>query len=98
MQAKDIPDDDLLELIKRLSNGLPVAYLNRDAYEGFRSPWANRYAIEAIWPSIPPKVIRAKLKSLVKRGLVSGCVCGCRGDFEVIDMIKEANSTPTIRE
>lgn len=32
-------------------------------------------------PHLPPKVLLAKMKSLIKRGLVSGCACGCRGDF-----------------
>ena len=29
----------------------------------------------------PPKVVLAKLRSLVKRGVLHGCTCGCRGDF-----------------
>lgn len=31
----------------------------------------------------PEKVMRAKLKSLRHRGLIDGCVCGCRGDFRI---------------
>lgn len=98
MQAKDIRDADLLELIRRLSNGFPVAFNDFGVYRSFKSSSATVFDIESLWGTIPPKVIRAKLKSLLKRGLITGCVCGCRGDFEVVDMIKEANSTPTIRE
>ena len=29
----------------------------------------------------PEKVIRAKAWRLIKRGLIDGCCCGCRGDF-----------------
>ncbi len=29
------------------------------------------------------KLILAKMKQLIKRGLVDGCACGCRGDFEI---------------
>lgn len=32
-----------------------------------------------------PKILRAKFKSLIKRGLCGGCACGCRGDFEITD-------------
>lgn len=32
---------------------------------------------------VPAKVVLAKAKRLVKRGLIDGCTCGCRGDFEV---------------
>lgn len=33
----------------------------------------------------PNKVVRAKMRALVKRKLVGGCDCGCRGDFEITD-------------
>lgn len=33
---------------------------------------------------IPAKVVMAKAKSLERRGLVEGCCCGCRGDFQVL--------------
>ena len=32
---------------------------------------------------VPYKVVQAKMASLISRGLVSGCTCGCRGDFEL---------------
>lgn len=37
--------------------------------------------IPAAFPSAPPKVVLAKLASLVRRGVLDGCACGCRGDF-----------------
>ncbi len=30
---------------------------------------------------VPEKIVRAKLRRLKRRGLVSGCACGCRGDW-----------------
>lgn len=33
----------------------------------------------------PPKLQLAKLKKLVKKGLIGGCTCGCRGDWEITD-------------
>jgi hypothetical protein len=35
------------------------------------------------WPGVPPKLLLAKAKRLDRRGLISGCACGCRGDFEI---------------
>lgn len=36
------------------------------------------------FPNLPPKVVLAKAKRLVRRKLIDGCTCGCRGNFEVI--------------
>lgn len=36
------------------------------------------------WPGVPWKVVLAKAKRLVRRDLIDGCTCGCRGDFQVI--------------
>jgi hypothetical protein len=38
--------------------------------------------IEAGLADFPAKVVRAKLQSMVRRKLIDGCTCGCRGDFE----------------
>lgn len=35
----------------------------------------------ADWPNMPPKVVLAKARKLIRRGLLDGCDCGCRGDF-----------------
>lgn len=34
---------------------------------------------------IPRKVLRAKGQRLIDRGLMTGCMCGCRGDMELTD-------------
>lgn len=33
----------------------------------------------------PYKLALSKMRSLHRRGLVGGCPCGCRGDFEITD-------------
>jgi predicted transcriptional regulator len=33
----------------------------------------------------PEKVMHAKMRALYRRGLVGGCDCGCRGDWEITD-------------
>ena len=44
---------------------------------------ATRWGIgHELW-EYPEKVLLAKLKSLVRRGLLDGCACGCRGDFTI---------------
>lgn len=41
-------------------------------------------------PAIPLKVVLAKARKLIRRGLLTGCACGCRGEFEVVDSAEEA--------
>lgn len=38
----------------------------------------------------PAKVVTAKLRKAIKRGLVDGCCCGCRGDFRLTEKGKRA--------
>jgi hypothetical protein len=43
-------------------------------------------AWELPWPDgTPQKVKLAKMRNLNDKGLVGGCPCGCRGDFEITD-------------
>ena len=71
MRAKDISDDRFLDVVSNIN-------IHEDR-------WAYVWDIEAAMPDIPPRLLRAKAKSLIKRGLMTGCTCGCRGDFEVTD-------------
>lgn len=32
---------------------------------------------------IPNKLLLAKLRKMIQKKLITGCACGCRGDFEV---------------
>lgn len=70
MQAKDIPDADFLNFI---------------ATKGATRPanWVHIWHVEERWPDVPPKVLLAKARQLLKRGLIGGCGCGCRGDFHI---------------
>jgi len=45
--------------------------------------WMQIWDLERLMPHIPEKLIRAKMGQLIKRGLVDGCACGCRGDFYI---------------
>jgi len=78
MQAKDISDATIVEAVRatRGRNGVPR--------------WATTWDIFAHLASYPKSVVRAKLRSCVRRNVIGGHVCGnrkadCRGDFEILD-------------
>ena len=84
IQAKDIPDQALIDLIDRLWNA-PRAYVEPSGkLTVFYPTAASIFDICKQWDAIPAKVIQTKLKSLKKRHLIDGCCCGCRGDFTVV--------------
>lgn len=71
MQAKDLPDETMLAALAavRGAHGVPQ--------------WSALWDVQGQLASVPPKVVLAKLRSMIKRKLISGCACGCRGDFEL---------------
>lgn len=66
--CKDIPERDFLKAVE----------LIREA-QGY---WVNRIEL-AEFLNIKPKIVLAKAHKLIKRELLDGYDCGCRGDFEV---------------
>lgn len=74
MQCKDIPDVPVLAFLRSLS--------------GQRANWyaGERNVASAMPANTPAKLVLAKMRMLLKRGLVNGCGCGCRGDFELTDL------------
>lgn len=46
--------------------------------------WSSLWDVQDALPDVPPKVVLAKLRSMIKRKLLNGCTCGCRGDFELL--------------
>lgn len=72
MQCKDIPDRPILEFLLQ--------------HLGYWCNWhvGNEYSVRQAMPAgIPEKLVLAKMRRLLARGLVQGCLCGCRGDFEI---------------
>lgn len=93
MQAKDIADEAMIEAV-RACNEARCDYPMDAGYHGGRpgygydpdntkGHWANRVDLAGLFPEAPEKVVLAKLRSLIKRKLMTGCPCGCRGDFEL---------------
>lgn len=93
--ARDIPDVVFLaaieETIRRCSKAA-----------GFPHSWATRwdlaYTLGGLPYSpqpfddvagVPMKVLLAKFRRVNRRGLVEGCDCGCRGDFELTSKGRE---------
>lgn len=55
---------------------------------GNASRWCTRWFLRFPAYSSRPvpeqqKLVRAKARRVIDRGLMRGCVCGCRGDFEL---------------
>lgn len=72
LQAKDIGDRALLGAVRDLA-----------AIKPYGPQWAMLRDLENAFASVPQKVLLAKCSALIARGLLQGCTCGCRGDFEL---------------
>lgn len=79
MQCKDIPDAPLLAWLCRQTRPATWFCLPKDMRH---MPDVS----DAMPTGVPPKLALAKMKNLIKRGFVSGCGCGCRGDFEITEL------------
>lgn len=71
MQAKEIPDLPVLPFLAGLGDPATL-------FIGFERSVAN-----AMPDGVNEKLALAKMRSLKKRGLVDGFVCGCRGGFVI---------------
>ncbi len=77
MQCKDIPDRPVLEFVGKVAP-------HGATWFGFE-PLPPSSVLHAMPPGTPDKLALAKMRMLMRRGLVIGCGCGCRGDFELTD-------------
>jgi hypothetical protein len=71
MKASDISDAEALGAVRAVRGryGVPEWAVAQDVYDHLAQyPW---------------KVVRAKVASLIRRGIMGGCTCGCRGDYEI---------------
>jgi hypothetical protein len=74
LKASDISDEQFYDaMLDVFENGGAIG----------PGAWASRWDIGDRLPGMPQAVIIAKAKTLIdRRKTVSGCPCGCRGDFE----------------
>jgi hypothetical protein len=91
VKAADIPDDAILDIVRMFNEGRQppqtLTWKHRDDMpDQILEPapaWCLIWDLEERLPQYPRKVIMAKCRSLIRRGLLTGCTCGCRGDFEL---------------
>lgn len=80
-QCKDIPDRPILEFLGGLDR------------------WANWFegcdhSVRPAMPAgTPDKLAIAKMRQMIRRGVVDGCGCGCRGDYVITDKGREEIAT-----
>lgn len=77
MQCKNIPDLPILQFLAKQNRW--TTHYDSNPERGMPSVGT------AMPPNTPIKLRLAKMGMLIRRGLVSGCTCGCRGDFEITD-------------
>ncbi len=89
MQCKDIPDHPILEFLAQMpkeSIGANWLDLNGDIDARSGIDWKDilSHSVRHAFPTdVPDKLVLAKMKQLIHRGVVDGCGCGCRGDFTI---------------
>jgi hypothetical protein len=93
MKAADITDDAFLDAIRTVhcdrwgsnpqwigASIWDIAAVLDGHPEWIGGPGATDGSVQ-----VPEKVVRAKAKKLIKRGLIDGCASdNCRGDFEIM--------------
>lgn len=76
---REIPDKPILQFLEKQVD---------EKYGGFKwSTWGNGFLMPTVQDAMPPGTSehaqRIKMHMLGRRGLVQGCFCGCRGDYEI---------------
>lgn len=95
MQCKDIPDLPVLRFLRDLppweGQDTPrwgTWYWTEPGEDPDRPDYQYKpinSVQNAMPPGVPDKLRQAKMRRLMARGLVDGCPCGCRGDYQLTD-------------
>lgn len=80
MQAKDVPTRAVLEFLAQLPEHHGAGWHDLKPREQFMPT-----VLDAMPAGTPEKVALAKMRRLIAAGLVDGCGCGCRGDFNLTE-------------
>lgn len=95
MQCKDISTEAILRFLA-LHQGQWATHGKQ--YYRTDGSWGMPSVIWAMPPGTPYRLQLAKMRQLFRAGLVGGCDCGCRGDWEITDkglvLIGIARTTP----
>lgn len=83
--ARDIPNEMFLSIVDRLQREDATAR-QIDVKWVAVMRWEVAEQLGAVEYRDPlQKVVLAKARRLIRRGLLSGCYCGCRGDLSLTD-------------
>jgi hypothetical protein len=93
MKAADISDEAFLDAIRVVHRdrwGSKAIWIGASIWDvaavlDGHPAWIGERPATDGSVQVPEKVVRAKAKRLIKRGLIDGCACGCRGDFRIRD-------------
>ena len=87
MQCKDIPDEPILRFLAGEVDGYAEWVVPGSATwfaDDDGRPYPNS-VLRAMPAETPVKLALAKMDMLIRKGVVEGCTCGCRGEFEITD-------------
>lgn len=73
MKTSDIPDLPILEFLAK----------HPDEWCTHGKGYSMPTVADAMPPDTHVKLQLSKMSSMLQRGLVRGCDCGCRGDWEI---------------
>jgi len=95
LQCKDIPDWPILKFLRLIKEGcVLVCYYHMGPFEPHTSSAGTLFdgfqnSVHCAFPQDirnQSNLIRAKMGKLIAKGLVSGCACGCRGNFQITEL------------
>lgn len=81
MQCKDIPDAPILRFVQK-HGGIGCNWFDAVYAGGSVNERSVRHAMP---DGLPDKLVLAKMRQMMARGVVNGCPCGCRGDYEITE-------------
>lgn len=87
MKCSDISDGRFIAAVKTVIalRKMPASRSDVGAVLDGHPEWVGQpQAIDGESVSVPEKVIMAKARKMIRRKLLTGCWCGCRGDFEPV--------------
>ena len=76
LQCKDIPTLPILKYVAE-HGGIGLVW--------WEAGWEGERSVRNVMPPVNDRLALAKMRNLIANGLVDGCSCGCRGDFEITD-------------
>jgi hypothetical protein len=83
--ARDIPNELFFDAVRAARGNWTPEWAMVDDVQAVLAGLPltkSRYPEE--FPGVPRKVVLAKARRLILRGVLGGCWCGCRGDFEIL--------------